>query len=227
MSAPELTADRARALLGLSPDAAPQDVIGAFRAAVKRTHPDLNGGDAAGFRAILEAYRLLQALPRLPAVLAAPPAADEAYVEIEPRTAIFGGEAKAILAGGERLRIRVPPGARHGERLSVGGETVAVRIGADADLQVRGSDIWVTAQVAAFVLRDGGRATLQTPLGPKPLWISGKIAARRLARLAGEGLPARGGHPQGSLFIRLTPDAGAPESPARAKLREFAAAWAA
>jgi curved DNA-binding protein len=226
MSAPELTVERARALLGLTPAAAPGDVIGAFRAAVKRTHPDLGGGDAARFREILDAYRLLQAQSRLPAVIP-PSAITEAHVEIEPRTAIFGGEADATLAGGARLRIRIPAGARHGERLTAGGERVAVRIRADVDLQVRGSDIWVTAEVAAFLLQDGGRVTLHTPLGPKALWISGKIAQRRLARLEGEGLPARGGHPQGSLFIRLMPDTGAPESPARAKLREFAAAWAA
>jgi curved DNA-binding protein len=228
MSAPELTVERARALLGLTPAAAPGDVIGAFRAAVKLTHPDLAGGDAGRFREILGAYRLLQAQPRLPAVIpVATSAILEAHVEIDPRTAIFGGEADATLPGGSRLRIRVPAGARHGERLSAGGERVAVRIRADVDLQVRGSDIWVTAEVAAFLLRDGGRVTLRTPLGPRALWISGKIAERRLARLEGEGLPARGGHPQGSLFIRLTPDTGAPESPARAKLREFAAAWAA
>jgi len=228
MSAPELTVERARALLGLPPDAAPHDVIGAFRAAVKQTHPDLTGGDAGRFREILDAYRLLQALPRLPAVIAtAHTVILEAHVEIDPKTAIFGGEADAILADGTWVRIRVPAGARHGERLSVGDDKVAVRIRADADMQVRGSDIWVTAEVAAFLLQDGGRATLQTPLGPKALWISGKIAERRLARLAGEGLPARGGHPQGSLYIRLAPDTGAPESPARAKLREFAAAWAA
>jgi len=228
MSAPELTTERARALLGLSPDAAPQDVIGAFRAAVKQSHPDLTGGDAGRFREILDAYRLLQALPRLPTVIpAAPNAILEAHVEIDPKTAIFGGEAEAVLADGARLRIRIPAGARHGERLTVGPDKVAVRISAGADMQVRGSDIWVTAEVAAFLLQDGGRATLQTPLGPKALWISGKVAERRLARLAGEGLPARGGHPQGSLFIRLAPDTGAPESPARAKLREFAAAWAA
>jgi curved DNA-binding protein len=228
MSAPELTVERARALLGLAPDAAARDVIGAFRAAVKQTHPDLTGGDAGRFREILDAYRLLQAQPRLPpAIPAAHDELPEAHVEIDPKTAIFGGEADAVLADGARLRIRVPAGARHGERLSAGPGKVAVRIGAGADLQVRGSDIWVTAEVAAFLLQDGGRAMLRTPLGPKVLWISGKIAQRRLARLEGEGLPARGGHPQGSLFIRLTPDTGVPESPARAKLREFAAAWAA
>ena len=55
----------------------------------------------------------------------------------------------------------------------------------------------------------------------------GKIAERRLVRLEGQGLPARGDYPAGSLFIRLLPDTGEPESPARAQLKKFAAAWAA
>jgi curved DNA-binding protein len=43
----------------------------------------------------------------------------------------------------------------------------------------------------------------------------------------GQGLPARGGHAQGSLFIRLSPEAGRADSAARTLLRRFAAAWAA
>ena len=133
-----------------------------------------------------------------------------------------------MLADGRRIRARIPAGARHGERLRVaGGFKVAVRIAVDETLQVRGSDLWITSQVAAYLLDHGGRAVVQTPLGEKALWISGKIAERRLIRLEGQGLPARGPHSQGCLFVRLASDAGAPESPARAQLRAFAAAWAA
>src|SRR5581483_7829251 len=130
MSAAKLTADQARAILGLAPDASPHAVIGAFRAAAKAAHPDRPGGDAARFRDILSAYRLLQSLPRLPAVIvadAAPPA--EPHVEIAPLTALLGGEAEAVLANGRRLRARIPAGARHGETVSVGDAAVKVRIG--------------------------------------------------------------------------------------------------
>ena len=227
MSADPLTDDRARALLGLAPDASPHDIIGAFRVAAKLAHPDRPGGDAVRFREIIEAYRLLQQT-RLPAAAPAEQAVlVEPHVEIAPMLAIEGGEAEAVLADGRRLRIRVPAGARHGERLSVGDDKVSVRIRFDADIQVRGSDIWVTAEVAAFMLDEGGRASVETPVGTKVLWISRTIAERRLARIDGQGLPARGNHPQGSLYVRLAPDTGAPESPARAKLREFAAVWAA
>jgi curved DNA-binding protein len=227
-AAAKLTADQARAILGLAPDASPHAVIGAFRAAAKQAHPDRPGGDAARFRDILEAYRLLQSLPRLPAVISATDIpGSEPHVEIGPLTALFGGEAEAVLADGRRVRARIPPGARHGERLSLGKARVKVRIAAEPAVQVRGADLWVTAEVTPAVLEQGGRISVATPIGEKVLWISGRIAERGLVRLEGQGLPARGAHPQGSLFIRLVPDTGAPESAARTQLRRFAAAWAA
>jgi curved DNA-binding protein len=229
MPAAQLTPDQARAILGLAPDASPHAVIGAFRAAAKAAHPDRPGGDAARFREILAAYRLLQSLPRLPAVIepAAPAASPEPHVEIGPLTALLGGEAEAVLADGRRVSARIPPGARHGEVLGVGDAAVRVRLVAAPDIQARGSDLWVTAEVAAGLLAQGGRAAVATPLGEKVIWVSRKVAARGLVRLEGQGLPARGQHPQGSLFIRLVPDSGAPESAARTQLRKFAAAWAA
>jgi len=229
MPAAKLSPHAARAVLGLAPDASPHAVIGAFRAAAKAAHPDRPGGDAARFREVLAAYRLLQSLPRLPALIAAeaPVHDPQPHVEIDPLTALFGGEADAVMADGRRIRARIPAGARHGEALGLAGAIVKVRIAAAPDIQARGSDLWVSAEVTAAVLAQGGRASVATPLGEKVLWISRKVAERRLVRLEGQGLPARGRHPQGSLFIRLVPDTGAPESAARSQLRKFAAAWAA
>ncbi|HEY1425374.1 MAG TPA: DnaJ C-terminal domain-containing protein [Caulobacteraceae bacterium] len=228
MPAAKLSPEEARAILGLAPDASPHAVIGAFRAAAKAAHPDRPGGDAARFRDILAAYRLLQSLPRLPSVIATAPAAPpEPHIEIGPLTALLGGDGEAVLADGRCIRARIAPGARHGETLDVGDAVLKIRITAEADIQVRGSDLWVTAEVAAPLLAKGGRASVATPLGEKVIWVSRKVAERALVRLAGQGLPARGTHPQGSLFIRLVPDTGAPESAARAQLRKFAAAWAA
>ncbi len=234
MSAVDLSPDEARAILGLATDASPHDVIGAFRAAAKLAHPDRPGGDAVRFREILSAYHLLQSLPRTPAPSAPPSAAPSvvprgfsAYAEVSPMTALLGGEAEALLSDGRHMRVVVPAGARHGEVLQGAGEKIKLRIRAETAIQVRGSDLWISVEVPAMLLDDGGRATVETPLGPKSLWVTGKIAERRLVRLEGEGLPARGDYPAGSLFIRLVPDTGAPESPARAQLKKFAAAWAA
>jgi curved DNA-binding protein len=226
MSVSSLTLPQARAILGLTSEASSQDVLAAFRASAKLAHPDRPGGDADRFRLVLEAYRLLQSTASLPAVIP-----DlyvfEAYVEISPIVALQGGEADAVMEYGRRQRLRIPAGARHGDKLEFAGVRIQVRVSGDGAAQLRGSDLWVTAEVAAYVLDEGGRATLQTPLGERQVWISRTAAERRLIRLEGEGLPARGPHPQGSLFIRLAPDVGAPESPARAQLKKFAAAWAA
>lgn len=219
---------QAYAVLGLEPGARPEVLIGAFREAAKRCHPDRPGGDADSFRRVLEAYRLLQSRPRLPAPAepSAPPALTP-YVEVSPLVALQGGQAEAVLDGGRRQTVRIPPGVRHGETLSVGGAFVKVRFLGDEVLQARGSDLWLTVPIPASVLSEGGRVTVETPLGAKVLWISRRVAERRLVRLEGQGLPQRDGHPQGHLFLRLAPDPAEPESAARAQLKKFAAAWAA
>ena len=230
MSADPMTPLEAYAILGLDPDTPPQALIGAFREAAKRCHPDRPGGDADSFRRILEAYRLLQSRPRLPALRDLPTFTAPAfvpYVEVLPLVALRGGHAEAVLAGGRRQRLSIPAGVRHGETVNASGVLVSVRFLGDEVLQARGSDLWLTVPIPASLLGEGGRVTVETPFGPKVLWISRRVAERRLIRLQGQGLPACDGHPQGHLFLRLAPDTTEPESAARAQLRKFAAAWAA
>lgn len=218
-----LTVGEARAILGLAPDAGREALAGAFRVAVKAAHPDRPGGDAERFRQVLEAYRTLQAAPDPPAE--APPGAP--FVDIALWVAIAGGEVELELPGGRRVRVAVVPGVRGGETLVVDGETVTARIAGGAGVEVRGSDVWVSASVPASLLAEGGRATVATPLGAKTLWISRKVAARRVVRLAGLGLPARGAWAAGDLCIRLIADDAAPESALGAQRRRFASDWAA
>jgi len=66
-----------------------------------------------------------------------------------------------------------------------------------------------------------------TPIGRRVLWVSKRAGERRLLRAPGLGLPARGRHPEGHLFVRLAPKAGPLDSAARALLKRFSAAWAA
>src|SRR5580698_5100079 len=92
---PKLTLEAARALLGLSHHAGTEEARIAFRAAAKLAHPDRPGGDAAQFRQIVAAYRMLQASPALPAAYVHQ--VTEAHVEISPLIAVQGGEAEAVL----------------------------------------------------------------------------------------------------------------------------------
>ncbi len=222
-----LDAKRARKRLGLKPGADAAALSAAFREAARRTHPDREGGDAAAFREVLEAYRFLRRDRPDPIVfipVPAPPRQEQ--VEISARTAIFGGEAMAATADGRRLKLRLKPGLRPGQIVRAGTATfmVAVR---DEGVIVRGDDIWISHAVDVSVLSEGGRLTVDTPCGRRCFWINRKTAARRLVRLPGDGLPAAGARKQGDLFIRLTVGETAAESPARILLRRFAAAWAA
>jgi curved DNA-binding protein len=219
-----LTIETAHAILGLARGADPGETKKAFHAAAKLAHPDRPGGSAQRFREVVSAYRLLQSRP-LPALIVAQ--SPVGLAEILALTAIMGGETWVTLSEGRRLKVRIPAGARHGERLKVGAaDNLTIRILPDEAIQVRGSDVWITAPAPALILEAGGRLSVDTALGTKVLWVSRAAAERRLVRLPGEGLPARAPFAGGSLFVRL---AARPheESSARALLRRFAAAWAA
>src|SRR3954463_3545457 len=67
-----LTLSAARALLGVAPDADERELRTAYREAAKRAHPDRPTGDAALFRDVLAAYRLLQDHPFPPTTFPPP-----------------------------------------------------------------------------------------------------------------------------------------------------------
>jgi curved DNA-binding protein len=138
-----------------------------------------------------------------------------------------GGAVKTT-AGGRKVRVHLPAGLREGDTVRVGPVLLPVSIAGDFTALVRGHDLWLTIRLPLNLLADGGRSVVDTPLGRKTLWVSRQAAERRLLRLPDQGLPARGPHPAGHLFLRLEADAaGRAESPARTLLRRFAAAWAA
>ncbi|MDP2214962.1 DnaJ C-terminal domain-containing protein [Phenylobacterium sp.] len=225
---------QARELLGVTREASPGELRRAFRQRAKAVHPDRAGGDAEAFRQTVLAYDLLRRPPpeglihQPPATQIRPWAAREANVlNISPLKAVHGGEVEHTLADGRRLRIRAPAGLRSGDRLRAGGQVLNVAVRGDGRLMVRGDDLWLTAHLERALLDQGGRVRLDTPLGPRDVWITRKAVERGLIRLPGEGLPARGRRRQGDLFIRLQAASDTASSAARTLLRRFAAAWAA
>jgi len=223
-----MSIDAARALLGVGTDADEHALRTAFREAAKRAHPDREGGDSAEFRAVTDAYRALQAAasPLIFPIAIRPPRVVKPGFEIEPRVAVMGGEVLLATSDGRALRVKLPAGLREGDTVRAGGESFEVRIRVDQEMLVRGDDLWVTTRVARRLLAEGGRVEVATPLGPRVVWIR-RAGERRLVRLPGEGLPPRGSHAQGHLFLRLEAEGETSESAARTLLRRFAAVWAA
>lgn len=227
---PVLTLFAARTLLGVGPDADERALRKAYREAAKRAHPDRPTGDAARFREVQAAYRLLQdALARpttfAPAVTA-PPVADRAFLDIDIATAVCGG-AEELSIDGRRLRLKLPAGLRAGDKVRLMDVVFEVRHRPLDGVLVRGDDLWLTGKVAPRVLAEGGRVEADTALGPRQAWISTKAAERGLVRLAGQGLPARAHHRAGDLFLRLEAAEKDKDSLARSLLRRFTAVWAA
>jgi len=228
LTAPEMTLKDAREVLGVSSASTPAEVRQAFREAAKRAHPDA-GGDEHAFRQVVGAYQRLQ--DPLDERFVQPPvrprATPDPELEISPRMALEGGDVDHRMPDGRMIRITLPAGLRSGDKVRVGGADLCVYIRAHDGVLVRGDDLWMTAKVPAGMLKKGGRITLETPLGNRSVWIDRKAAERGLARVEGQGLPARGRRPSGHLFVRLTATPGIADSAALALLRRFAAAWAA
>jgi curved DNA-binding protein len=229
----EMSLIAARQILGVAPFASEAEVRRAFRLAAKRSHPDRAGGDETTFRLITQAYERLKG--RGPAPMPPPPGQrpSEATgptlpsLPISPSVAYAGGLVEHTLEDGRRLRITLPAGMRPGDRVRAAGVELAIAVAAQADMQVRGDDLWISVEVEPGVLKEGGRLALATPIGRRIVWINRMAGERGLVRLEGQGLPARGRHTRGHLFLRLSAIERPTETAARTLLRRFTAAWAA
>lgn len=223
---PFIAAAWAAELLGVDAACGPDTLRAAFRAAVKRAHPDRPGGDAARLRAVIEAHDLLRS--RLPPLALSPPPSP--ILTITPAEAMSGLRRPVRGADGAPRIARLPAGLRAGDRVRLGGEVMTVAVGSHGGLSVIGDHLCARLEAEAALLRQGGVVQVETPTGRRELRVTRQDAVRGLARLAGAGLPARGRRPQGDLLVWLKPAEAAAEpeaTPARVKRRRFAAAWAA
>lgn len=224
----EMSLRDAREVLGVGADSTASEIRKAYREAVRRAHPDA-GGDAGAFRQVVDAYQRLQdpLSPSFTQPPARPRATPDPDLEISPVLALEGGDVDHRFPDGRTIRITLPAGLRSGDRVRAGGAQLCVYIRAQDGVLVRGDDLWMTAKVAPGLLKKGGRITLDTPLGPRSVWIDRKAAERGLVRVEEQGLPARGARPRGHLFVRLSAAPSLADSAAMSLLRRFAAAWAA
>jgi curved DNA-binding protein len=226
MSAAIARIDADRRLLGVAAGDNAETVRRAFRLAVKQAHPDRVGGDGERLRAVIEAFRRLQAVEAPAATTVA--LTEPARLEITATQAVAGGWTVVETADGRALSVRLPPGLRAGEVVRVSGAAFRVAIAPSHGASVAGDNLLMTAEVSRALLASGGRLSIRTPAVKTTVWVSKAAGAVGFMRLAGLGLPARGGRPAGDLILRLKPVAGARfDTPVRAKRRRFARAWAA
>lgn len=222
------TLSKARTRLGLEALHAPDAIGPAFRRAVRAV---AGSGDDNALRELIAARDLLLAAAApeaLPApATAAPPLP---LVGLGPLEALRGGVVEAVVAG-RRLRVMVPPGVRTGEHLRLRGAGSAgedlylpVVIRSGDGLSVVGDDLYMIAPASLRVLEDGGRVKVETHAGPRALWVTPGLQAPVRLCLRGLGLPARGRHPAGRLYVRLEPSADAP-SAAEDLLARFHRVW--
>jgi curved DNA-binding protein len=207
-----MTVARACEVLGVRLGASAGELRQAFRQAAKAAHPDRPGGCAERFRLVVEAHHVLQRAEAQPERPASPPPRESrrprsapVTLSISPELAANGGEVEHVRGDGRRIRIAVPAGLRSGDRFRAEETDFEVVVRGDGVTVVRGDDIWITVAVEAKVLSRGGRVTVDTPFGRRVAIITAKAAAQGLVRLQGQGLPPRGRHRQGHLFLRLEP----------------------
>lgn len=237
-----VTLAEAQSLLGVDATTDAEGLARAFRRAAKAARPDLPGGDAERFRRVIEAHRVLKAAGLARATLSAAthgpcPAKGSpapAELEITPAEALSGLARRCRLPDARSLGLRLPAGLRTGETVRLKGQGPAgsdlelkVRITAQPGVKVMGDDLWIEAPCPVATLRDGGRLTVETPSGPVAVWVPPALPDPPRLRLKGQGLPARGRHPQGHLFITLVraAEAAPPPSAAQARLNRFQQAW--
>ena len=216
----------ALSVLGLGSNADPRGLRRAYLRAVKAAHPDKPGGDAERLRVVIEAYEVLRSRP--PPAVGPPPRPASQRLEITPTEAVVGGVRSVMLDGVGEAAVRLPPGLRTGDRVGVSGVAMIVIVAGRDGAAVVGDHLCLTVQVDPAVMAVGGCLEVSTPTGNRQIHLTRQDVLRGLVRAAGGGLPARGRHAQGHLFVRLeVAAAGRFETPSRSLLRRFAAAWAA
>lgn len=201
------------AILGIAPDARPDEVRAAFRAVAKVSHPDVTRDPAARerFEAAQTAYR---AITRGAASADLPRTGNprmnrmtEIDLPVSVWTAVRGGTVRGVCALG-KAAVRVPAGTRTGDRIAtrIGGREVAfvARLSEADGFRAEGAgDLSMVLRVPQTLARTGGAAEVETPGGRLRVRLpKGTTDGARL-RVEGHGLPARGDRPAGALYLDI------------------------
>ncbi len=126
-------------------------------------------------------------------------------------------QGQGALLRPKRLEVKVPPGARGGTRIRLGGEGrsgmgggprgdlhVVVSVRSHARFQRRGDDLHTEVEVALLDAVLGGEVEVETIAGKQvALKIPSPTQNGRVFRLAGLGMPKLSGRGHGALLARV------------------------
>ncbi len=117
-----MSPERARKILNLKPEDGLEAAQRAFRAKVKRLHPDRAGGRRrAAYEEVVAAWRTLESEARPRATMESRPEPVQVIAAVS-WLAVKLGETIEIEAPHRRLRVRLPADARPGDRLRIRGQ---------------------------------------------------------------------------------------------------------
>lgn len=161
--------------------------------------------------------------------------ADVQYaMEIDFLEAVNGGTRQVTLSDGQTLEIKIPPGARDGQKLRLRGKGGAGEGGAESgdaliELHVRphsfyrreGDDVLLDLPITLSEAVLGGKVRVPTPAGPVMVTVPENSSSGKTLRIKGKGVPRRNGI-RGNVYATVKivlPD------PPDAELKTFAAGW--
>jgi hypothetical protein len=93
---------QARSLLGVGPGTGPDELRAAYRRALRRTHPDLHGGDGGPTREVVAAYESL--------LLAVPPGPPAPVPPVPPVPPAGDADAPHVVVDGDTVAAELPAG---------------------------------------------------------------------------------------------------------------------
>lgn len=149
----------------------------------------------------------------------------ESEITVEFVSAVRGAELELGLTDGQRVKVRLPPGTRDGDKLRVKGAAGAsdllltVRVKPHPYFTRDGLDLTVDVPLSASEAYLGAKIDVPTTTGSVQLKVPPLAQSGQLLRLRGKGI-TRGEH-TGDLYVRFLvrlPEQTSPEIEAAARL---------
>jgi DnaJ-class molecular chaperone len=136
-------------------------------------------------------------------------------LDIDFMEAVNGTEKKVVLPGGKTVKLTIPPGTEHGQKLRLRGKGRQGPAGAKSgDLFVKinvnphhlfervGDDLYIDLPISLSEAILGGKITVPTPTGKVKMTVPKGANSGQKLKLGGKGVKKKKGK-NGDLYVRL------------------------